>query len=53
MSGVPISEPISRRVKRKATKSESTLTARKKYTQYVAVTSPPDEWFEAVSPTTP
>jgi hypothetical protein len=37
------------RANRKAIASESPLTARKKYTQYCAVTCPPDLSFEAVS----
>jgi hypothetical protein len=34
IAGVPLSEPITWRAKKKATTSDSTLTPRKKYIQY-------------------
>jgi hypothetical protein len=46
----PISEPIIWRVKENAPTSESALTAKKKTTQYVAVTCPPEIRFEAAIP---
>jgi hypothetical protein len=41
-------EPITWRANKKATTSESALTAGKKHIQYVAVTFPPNFMFEAV-----
>jgi hypothetical protein len=45
----PITDPMTGRAKKTATMSEKTLTPRKKYTDSVAVTSPPKLEFQAVS----